>query len=201
MSPALWLASRSPRRRELLAQLGITPRILEVDVPEVPGVDESPADYVARVARAKAEAGLAQLGASGDLVLAADTEVVLAGKVMGKPRDAADAQDMLAALSGCQHQVHSVVVVLGSGEPLVDGCVSRVRMAELSQREIEAYVASGEPFGKAGGYAIQGRAAAFIAHLDGSYSGVMGLPLYQTAGLLARAGYPLAAWESSTRQP
>lgn len=185
----LYLASQSPRRRELLAQIGVLFRSVDVDVPEVPRTDETPHDYVSRVARDKARAGRAALAdIEGALVLGADTEVVLDGEVFGKPRDAADAAAMLRRLSGREHAVISVAwLVDARGEHSAE-CVSRVRFAALDDATIAAYVATGECFGKAGAYAIQGRGAALVEHLDGSFSGVMGLPLFEIARLLREAG-------------
>ena len=185
----LHLASQSPRRRQLLEQLGVDFAVLDVDVPEqrVPG--ESPRDYVSRVARDKARAGLAALAPAGDArVLGADTEVVLDEEVFGKPRDAADAAAMLRRLSGRTHTVISTLWLVGGQGEYREECVSLVRFGALDDGAIQAYVASGEPFGKAGAYAIQGRAGAMIEHLAGSYSGVMGLPLFETARLLRRGG-------------
>ena len=189
----LYLASQSPRRRELLAQAGATFSVVDVDVPEVRALDESPRDYVERVARAKARAGLASVVAvdAQAVVLGADTEVVLAGRVFGKPRDAGDASAMLRALSGRSHTVISAACCVTAAGENTAICESSVTFAELDDPAIARYVATGEPFGKAGGYAIQGRAAAFIARLSGSYSGVMGLPLFETATLLRRAGIPV----------
>jgi septum formation protein len=186
----LHLASQSPRRRELLAQIGVPFEIVEVDVPEVRGADEAPRAYIERVACAKARAGLRAVSAGdpGAIALGADTEVVLGGRVFGKPHDAGAAMAMLRALSGRQHAVISVVCCASASSENVAVCQSMVRFAELDERAIADYVATGEPFGKAGGYAIQGKAAAFIAHLSGSYSGVMGLPLFETARLLRGAG-------------
>ena len=187
----LCLASQSPRRRALLEQLGATFSVLDVEVPEQRAAGELPRDYVHRVARDKARAGLVLLDA-GDrddaVVLGADTEVVLDGDVFGKPRDADDAAAMLRRLSGRTHAVVSAVWLVGSGREQGDVCVSQVRFATLDEATIAAYVATGEPFGKAGAYAIQGRGAALIEHLQGSYSGVMGLPLFETARLLRRFG-------------
>jgi septum formation protein len=181
----LYLASQSPRRAQLLEQLGLRFGVLQVEVPEQREPGEAAEDYVRRVAREKAGAGLLQvLGSAGALVLGADTEVVLDGEVFGKPADAAAATAMLARLSGRSHRVLSAVCVLSGGREAQALQISDVRFAILDAAQIEAYVASGECFGKAGGYAIQGRAAAFIEHLSGSYSGVMGLPLHETAGLL-----------------
>ncbi|OOG52612.1 septum formation inhibitor Maf [Rhodanobacter sp. B05] len=183
----LHLASQSPRRRELLAQLGATFRVLDVEVPEQRAPDETPQAYVERVARDKAQAGLRALAAADlgkALVLGADTEVVLDGEVFGKPRDAEDAAAMLRRLAGRTHEVISAVWLVANGCERGDVCVSRVRFGALDEAAITAYVATGEPFGKAGAYAIQGRGAALIEHLQGSYSGVMGLPLFETARLL-----------------
>lgn len=183
----LHLASQSPRRRELLAQLGATFRVLDVEVPEQRAPDETPQAYVERVARDKARAGLQALAAadlSKALVLGADTEVVLDGEVFGKPRDAGDAAAMLHRLAGRTHEVISAVWLVSDGREAGDVCVSKVRFTALDAETIATYVATGEPFGKAGAYAIQGRGAALIEHLQGSYSGVMGLPLFETARLL-----------------
>jgi septum formation protein len=150
---------------------------------------EAPEDYVRRVAREKAGAGLLQVAASrGAVVLGADTEVVLDGEIFGKPRDPADATRMLTRLSGRAHVVLSAVCCLDAGREREALNVSEVRFARLESGQIEAYIASGEPFGKAGAYAIQGRAGAFIEHLSGSYTGVMGLPLFETATLLREFG-------------
>jgi septum formation protein len=189
VKPVLHLASQSPRRRQLLEQLGVAFAVLDVDVPEQRATGESPQDYVSRVARDKARAGIAALAPAGDArVLGADTEVVLDEEVFGKPRDAADAAAMLRRLSGRTHAVISAVWLVGAGAEQCELCVSQVRFATLDEAAIAAYVATGEPFGKAGGYAIQGRGAAMVAHLDGSYSGVMGLPLFETARLLRAGG-------------
>lgn len=184
----LYLASRSPRRRELLQQLGIAFESLAVDVEEVRRADERAEDYVRRVAADKARAGLDALGGGVDWVLGSDTEVVLGDDVFGKPADAADAAAMLRRLSGREHRVVSSVWLLSHDRALHAQCISRVRFDELDEARIDAYVGTGEPYGKAGGYAIQGRAAAFVVHLEGSYSGVMGLPLFETARLLRSAG-------------
>lgn len=185
----LHLASRSPRRRQLLEQLGLPFTVLDVDVPEQRQAGESPRDYVTRVARDKARAGLDGLASTRDaLVLGADTEVVLGDHVFGKPRDAADAQTMLRRLSGRTHVVISAVWLLRAEDAHCEVCESQVRFAVLDESTLVAYAASGEPLGKAGAYAIQGRGAALIEHLQGSYSGVMGLPLFETARLLRRCG-------------
>lgn len=182
----LYLASQSPRRRELLARLGIDFRVLDVAVVECRLPHETPTDYVRRVALDKARAGMS--ARPDALVLAADTEVVLDDEVFGKPRDARGAAGMLRRLSGRTHQVLSAVC-LASGDRVAQALsVSEVTFAALDDETIDAYVASGEPEGKAGAYAIQGAAQAFIPHLSGSYSGVMGLPLHETARLLAEFG-------------
>jgi septum formation protein len=185
----LYLASQSPRRRELLAQLGLDFGLLEVDVPEVRVAGEPPEDYVRRVAREKAGAGLLKVVTiPAALVIGADTEVVLDDEVFGKPADAGEAVQMLRRLSGRSHRVISSVVVLSGSREAQATSLSEVRFAPLSDQEIADYVASGEWFGKAGGYAIQGQAAGFVPHLAGSYSSVMGLPLFETRQLLRGFG-------------
>jgi septum formation protein len=185
----LYLASRSPRRRELLGLLGITPGLLDVDVPEVRQTGEPPADYVNRVAREKAGAGLLEvLGAPDALVLGADTEVVLGDTVYGKPANADDAARMLRSLAGRTHEVITVVWLLSAGREAHAVSTTSLRFAALDDAEIAAYVAGGEWAGKAGAYAIQGAAAAFVERLDGSHSGVMGLPLRETYELLKSFG-------------
>ena len=182
----LHLASKSPRRAELLDRLGQPHRVLDVDVPEVRAPGEAAAGYVCRVARDKARAGWAQVSTQpGARVLGADTEVVLGEEVFGKPRDAADAMAMLRRLSGRVHTVLSAVTLVDARGERHALSLTEVRFAALSDAQIEAYVATGEPMGKAGAYAIQGRAEAFVEHLAGSYSGVKGLPLHETARQLA----------------
>ncbi|HWS25916.1 MAG TPA: Maf family protein [Xanthomonadales bacterium] len=189
MSRRLILASASPRRLELLTQIGVEVEVLACDVPEQRAPDESPLAYSCRVARAKALTGWQLAGADRHCwVLGADTEVVLDDCVFGKPADADAAIRMLQQLSGRDHQVLTSVALLGADFDEVATCSTAVRFAPMSEAQIRHYVASGEPFGKAGAYAIQGRAAAFIARIEGSYSGVMGLPLFETAALLQRAG-------------
>ncbi len=183
----LFLASKSPRRRQLLEQIGVDFEILDVDVPELRGAGEPGIDYVSRVAREKAGAGLLQVVAvPGALVMGADTEVELDGEIFGKPADADDAAAMLKRLAGRTHRVISVVLCINAGKEDHAVSVSEVSIAPLDRDCIEAYVTSGEAFGKAGAYAIQGHAAAFVSHLSGSYSGVMGLPLHETSLLLKR---------------
>jgi septum formation protein len=177
------LASASPRRRELLQQLGVPHVVLEVDVDETPLPGESARQLVTRLALAKAQAGLRRDGAARP-VLGSDTVVVVDGMVYGKPVDQADGIRMLAALSGRTHQVMTAVALAtGAGVAQALNCTD-VTMRSISPAEAAAYWETGEPQGKAGGYAIQGRGALFIEHVSGSYSCVMGLPLYETAQLL-----------------
>ena len=181
----LYLASKSPRRRELLARLGLPFDVLDLDLPEHRQPGEAAEEYVRRVAREKAGAGLlAVVGNPAAVVLGSDTEVVLDDAVFGKPRDASDAAAMLRRLSGRSHRVISAVSLVSPAREAQAVSVSEVTFAELTDAQIAAYVATGEPMGKAGGYAIQGGAGMFISRLSGSYSGVMGLPLYETACLL-----------------
>lgn len=190
----IFLASQSPRRQELLAQLQVTFDVIDVNVHEQRQQGEAPWDYVNRVAREKAGAGLLQLAGSPDaLVMGADTDVVLAGAVLGKPENAVQAFAMLRALSGQTHEVISAVWLISAG--MEAHCVvrSKVRFAAITDAEIHAYIACGEPFGKAGAYAIQGRGAAFIESIEGSYSGIMGLPLRETYQLLRQFNVPVWA--------
>ncbi|MGE4460641.1 septum formation inhibitor Maf [Stenotrophomonas acidaminiphila] len=185
----LYLASRSPRRNELLARLDIPFRALDLEVPECRGADESPLAYVRRVALDKARAGLAQVvGDPQPVVLGSDTEVVLGDRVYGKPVDAADAAAMLRSLAGRTHRVITAVALAAPAREAQVVVESEVTFAAMAEDEIAAYVASGEPMGKAGAYAIQGGAERWISRLAGSYSGVMGLPLQQTAALLRGFG-------------
>ncbi len=180
----LYLASKSPRRRQLLDLITREYEILAVDIPEEWDGVADPETYVQRLALAKARAGAALVTAD-DSVLGSDTEVVIDGRILGKPRDRNDAIAMLGMLSGRTHEVYTAVaVVIGSNE---DTRINRNRITfrTIEQRECEKYCDTGEPFGKAGAYAIQGLAAAFITRLEGSYSGVMGLPLAETRELLA----------------
>jgi septum formation protein len=184
----LHLASQSPRRRQLLEQLGMEFVVIDVDVPEQRGTGESPNDYVSRVARDKALAGFHGANRQDATVLGADTEVVLDDDVFGKPHDADDAIAMLRRLSGRTHAVVSAVWLVNATREQCAVSTSQVRFAPLDEATIAAYVATGEPFGKAGAYAIQGRGGALVEHLEGSYSGVMGLPVFETADLLRRFG-------------
>jgi septum formation protein len=201
-SPMIYLASRSPRRLELLKQLGVTCRLLldddasRAEALEAALQGEPPAGYVRRVALAKARAGAARLAAAGlppAPLLSADTTVAVGGTMLGKPDDAADAARMLRLLSGRTHRVLTAVVVVSADRTRTHTAtqISRVRFGRLKPARIDAYVASGEPFGKAGAYAIQGLAAGFVRSIEGSHSGIMGLPLFETAELLRKAGYPL----------
>ena len=204
--PTLYLASASPRRRELLRQIGIECQPLAADETEDPEAleaerpDEAPIRYVRRVTSAKLDAALQRLhrrGLAPGVVLCADTTVALGRRILGKPRDAAHARDMLRSLAGREHRVLSAVALAwpqaqaaqpwSRAQALSD---SRVRFAALDDATIDAYIAGGEPFGKAGAYAVQGRAATFIQHIRGSYSGIMGLPLFETSALLRAAGIP-----------
>lgn len=181
----LFLASQSPRRRELLDQIGFAYSVLVVDVPEQVQSAESAFDYVQRVARDKARAGWLQVAEIPmAVVLGADTEVVLDAEVFGKPASAADAARMLRRLSGRVHQVLSAVSLVSAGGERGSVCCTEVQFASLSESALAEYLASGEWAGMAGAYGIQGRAATFIESIKGSYSGVMGLPLFETAGLL-----------------
>jgi septum formation protein len=200
--PSVYLASKSSRRQELLRQVGVdfTPLLIREaagrsrDIVEIPRVDELPLEYIKRLARAKASVGWHVMGTRGltpKPMLAADTEVVQDGAVLGKPSDAAAAVEMLRRLSGQTHEVSTAVAVRWDKEINMMVSSSRVSFRTLTNDEIERYVATGEPFDKAGAYAIQGRGAAFVSHLEGSYSGVMGLPLFETAELLAKIGFPV----------
>lgn len=182
--PGIALASASPRRRELLEQLGVAFEVVPADVDESIRPGESPESLVRRLARDKALAGLRRDG-GGRPVLGADTIVVADGEVFNKPEDRADAMRMLMALGGREHLVMTAVAVATAADEVREALsVTRVRMRPVSASEAGEYWDSGEPAGKAGGYAIQGLGAMFIEHIAGSYSGVMGLPLYETARLL-----------------
>ncbi|MFL6577878.1 MAG: Maf family protein [Povalibacter sp.] len=190
--PLIWLASASPRRSSLLHQIGIAHRIRPVDLDESELPGENPADYVMRLARAKAEALWTRLSLEERLpVLGSDTTVALGNEVLGKPRDREDGFRMLRALSARTHQVYTAVAIQHA-----DGCesqlsVSDVTMKALSDDEILSYWRSGEPADKAGAYGIQGLAAVFIERISGSYSGIVGLPLYETGELLRTIGITL----------
>jgi septum formation protein len=184
----LYLASGSPRRRELLLQIGVAFRVIRPQVDETPLAGEAAHDYVARLAGAKAEAGWPLRATLDAPVLAADTAVVLDGEILGKPADRRDAESMLRRLSGRSHEVLTAVALKTPARLASRVSRSQVTFRALSPDEIRAYWDTGEPGDKAGGYAVQGMAALFIAHLEGSFSGVMGLPLFETAELLREAG-------------
>jgi septum formation protein len=200
--PMIYLASRSPRRLELLRQIGIECRLLldedesRAEALESVRPGETPSGYVQRVARVKTEAALARLAAARlppAPLLCADTTVAIGGTILGKPANADDAARMLRLLSGRTHRVLTAVMVApaSAARLLAATQVSRVRFCRLKPAQIDAYIESGEPFGKAGGYAIQGLAAGFVRTIEGSHSGIMGLPLFETARLLRKAGYPM----------
>ena len=198
----IYLASKSPRRRELLRQIGVDFELLALRNDPVRGADvsedvhpgETPVDYVARVAREKgAFAWNMVLSRRQPLrpVLSADTTVTIDGEILGKPANTKEAEAMLERLSGRTHQVLTSVAVHGMNIAEQVTQVSEVRFAKLTREQIRAYCASPEPYDKAGGYGIQGAAAVFIEHIEGSHSGIMGLPLFETANLLRKAGYIL----------
>ncbi len=193
----VYLASQSPRRRELLRQIGVGFEMLVLrnhrdrgpDVDEAPLAGERPDDYVRRVCLLKAQAGwkrLAERRLPSMPVLSADTTVCLGDVIYGKPADADDARRMLSTLSGTEHRVLTAVAIQSGTRAELAVSESLVRFRELSAQDIDAYVATGEPFDKAGAYGIQGHAATFIPEIRGSYTGIMGLPLYETAMLLER---------------
>ena len=198
----IYLASKSPRRRELLRQIGVEFELLALRNDPVRGADvseevhpgEAPMDYVARVAREKgAFAWNIVLSRRQPMrpVLSADTTVTIDGEILGKPANTKEAVAMLERLSGCTHEVLTSVAVHGMNIAEQITQVSAVRFAKLTPEQIRAYCASPEPYDKAGGYGIQGAAAVFIEHIEGSHSGIMGLPLFETANLLRKAGYVL----------
>ena len=198
MPDFVYLASQSPRRRQLLEQIGVRHELLLPDADEDaealeavrPG--EAPLVYVRRVTALKLDAALARLkrrGLPSAPVLCSDTTVALGRTILGKPADAAEARRMLQALSGTTHRVLTAVAVQGARRRLQAVSDSRVRFSPLTPARIRDYVATGEPLGKAGAYAVQGHAATFIEHLSGSYSGIMGLPVFETAALLRQVGF------------
>lgn len=185
--PPIYLASGSPRRRELLAQIGVTFDVLKIDIDESPQTFESPEAYVQRIAIDKAKAGLIlreQLDLSKRPILAADTSVVIDDDILGKPANQSEARQFIKRLSGRQHQVISAVALATDKSIKVRSQISNVRFTRLSEAEIDWYVATGEGKDKAGAYAVQGLAAQFIEYIEGSYAGIMGLPLYETRQLL-----------------
>ena len=185
----IYLASRSPRRAELLRQVGIEFTLVAIDIDESRAATESPAEYVCRMAVSKASIAAEQIqGRQQDCaVLAADTTIALDGDTIGKPADRKQCGEILRQLSGRQHLVLSAVALAARGKIVSRLSQNRVSFRALAESEIESYCATGEPMDKAGAYAIQGKAAIFIEHLEGSYSAVMGLPLYETAELLREA--------------
>lgn len=197
-NPLICLGSASPRRRELLNQIGIAHTVRSADIDETPRPHEAPEVYVLRMALEKARAVLAQEAIkNGALpVLGADTAVVVDGTILGKPRDEADGLAMLRRLSGSAHQVLTAVALVEPEREMTRLSVSHVTFRAMSEMEISAYWRTGEPADKAGGYGIQGYAATFIEHLEGSFSGVMGLPLFETAELLREFGIDIceACW-------
>ena len=202
LEPRIYLASRSPRRRELLTQIGVRFELLmfrgvpreDPEVDEAVLADERPEDYVVRVTLAKARAGVRRIRERHLIsypVLAADTTVEIDGEVVGKPAHEADAVAILQRLSGRSHRVLTAVALSGNDRTEHQLNTSGVRCRALDPAEIRRYVARGEPLDKAGAYGIQGRAAIFVEEIKGSYTGIMGLPLYETALLLRRYGYPI----------
>jgi septum formation protein len=197
MSDFIYLASQSPRRRQLLEQIGVAHQLLlpapdeDAEALEALQPGEAPARYVQRVTALKLDAALARLRALGlpaGPVLCADTTVALGRDILGKPADARQAQAMLSRLAGQTHRVLTAVAVQKGRKRLTALSQSRVRFAPMSAAQIRAYVESGEPMGKAGAYGVQGWAASHIEHIQGSYSGIMGLPLFETAQLLRQLG-------------
>lgn len=197
-STTLYLASASPRRRELLHQIGVRFEVRVADIDETPVADETAEVYVARLACEKAKAVHARL-AAGSVVIGADTAVVLDGQILGKPADRNDGLSMIARLSGREHEVLTAVAVSTSTGSEVRVVRTRVAFRTISTSEGEAYWATGEPVDKAGGYGIQGLAAVFVRHIEGSYSAVVGLPLCETAELLAHAG--ICCWQTLSDAP
>lgn len=194
--PLLYLASGSPRRREILESLGYRVARLPADIDETPKENEAATDYVLRMACEKNAAALAlwhqrQHAAPDAPVLTADTTVALDNHILGKPANAAEARQMLQALSGRRHQVLTAVCLCHNGAQQSFIQTSDVRFKALSNAEIDAYIASGEPLDKAGAYGIQGLGGIFVEHLQGSFTGVMGLPVFETRQLLLDSGWPV----------
>jgi septum formation protein len=195
----IYLASKSPRRLELLQQMGVACKMILLredggrmrDIDEEPLPSENPFVYVERMAKMKADIGVLrakQRGLAPRPVIGADTSVVFNGTILGKPKNAEDAARMLKMLSGTTHEVLTSVAVTNAERMLHDVSISRVRFRDITDNEVKNYIASGEPMGKAGSYAIQGLGGVFVERIEGSYSGVMGLPIYETAILLGRFG-------------
>lgn len=190
----VYLASKSPRRRELLEQIGVAHQLVDVHVDETPRPGEPPRELVTRLARDKAQAGAAALAdKDACCVLGADTIVVCDDRIMGKPKSTADALAMLALLSGREHEVMTAAALAWSGKVATRLSISRVRFRELTEADRQAYCRSSEPMDKAGAYGIQGLGGLFVTHLDGSYYGVMGLALHHVEELLKEAGVEVLA--------
>ncbi len=187
MSVQLYLASRSPRRAEFLVALGVSHAVIAADVPEQPQPGQSPLDYALETATAKARAGAANARLPIP-VLGADTDVAIDGVILGKPRDADDAVAMLLRLAGRSHQVVSAVAVVDGERLETIWTITEVVFGDIEVADARAYADSGEPLDKAGAYGIQGHAARWVRRIEGSYTGVVGLPLYETAELLGRFG-------------
>jgi septum formation protein len=193
-SPSIYLASRSPRRAELLQQMGVLFTVVPADIDETPHAMERSDAYVKRLAIEKAQAGYALVLQKAWFempVLAADTSVSFDGEILGKPQNDEDAYRMLSLMSGRWHEVHTGIAVAQAGHVAMEISSTMVQMDDLSDAVIRAYIATGEPKDKAGAYGIQGIAGSLIKRIEGSYSGVMGLPVYETAKLLKQAGIAL----------
>ena len=204
MAPFIYLASQSPRRRQLLEQIGVAHELLlpnaqgdiaeDAEAIEVERAGESPRDYVQRVTAGKLDAAIARharRGLAPAPILCSDTTVALGPQILGKPADAQDAKRILGLLSGAEHEVLTAVALQSGQRRLQALSVSTVRFAPMTSAQIDAYIASGEPMGKAGAYGVQGAAAAHIAEIRGSYSAIMGLPVFETAELLRQLGWQL----------
>jgi septum formation protein len=196
-APILLLASASPRRQQLLQQIGVCCEVAPQDIDETPRQDENPEQYVLRLAREKAQSAFSA-APSERVVLGSDTVVVCEGEILGQPRDQADALSMLLRLSGRTHEVLTAVHMMDSQREMAQLCRTEVTFREIQPAEAEAYWKTGEPQGKAGAYGIQGYAAVFVQAIVGSYSGVMGLPLFETAALLQEFGIP--CWQTPDRE-
>jgi len=196
----IYLVSQSPRRRELLLQIGIEHEVISADIDETPHIGEAAELYVTRMALEKARAGRASLAVIDKPLLGADTSVVVDGVILGKPRDEGDAREMLCTLAGRTHQVISAVALVDDVMEESRLSVSHVTFRPVSDDEARAYWCSGEPADKAGGYGIQGLGALFIERLEGSYSGVMGLPLFETAALMRDFGVQLPIFSAKAHE-
>jgi septum formation protein len=183
----IYLASSSPRRAELLHQIGVQFMVLAVDVDESPLVSETPEQYVRRVAKAKADAAGHAVDEEGIPILAADTTIAIDNEIVGKPHDPAHCRCILSKLSGRTHQVFTCIAFRYQRQTRLTLSLNQVRFRVIEEKEVAAYCASNEPLDKAGAYAIQGKAAIFVENLEGSYSSVMGLPLFETAKILQQA--------------